>query len=195
MGSTELAGKGIPRLVTQIADGENGGVMMNEFPSKFMDVMREASGSEVPPLNVSEYLDYLESIGIADTDFPAIQPLFQHRLWQRFRVGSGPEKLAEAIAELKREDARFHVEGGSWTNNISWVRGYDEVLQPMERASALFSEKFLNTVPPSDARYRNALFHLLAAETSCYRYWGAGIWTDYGRELARRAIRIAQAMG
>jgi hypothetical protein len=195
VGSTELAGKGIPRLVTQIADGENGGVMMNEFPSKFMDVMREASGSEVPPLNVSEYLDYLESIGIADTDFPAIQPLFQHRLWQRFRVGSGPEKLAEAIAELKREDARFHVEGGSWTNNISWVRGYDEVLQPMERASALFSEKFLNTVPPSDARYRNALFHLLAAETSCYRYWGAGIWTDYGRELARRAIRIAQAMG
>ena len=193
VGATELAGKRIPRLVTQIADGENGGVMMNEFPSKFMDVMREASGSEVPPLNVSEYLDYLESIAITDKDFPAIQPLFHHRLWQRYQAGSGPEKLAQAIVDLKREDGRFHVEGGSWTNNISWVRGYDEVLQPMERASALFSEKFLNKVPPSDARYRNALFHLLSAETSCYRYWGKGIWTDYGRELAERAIRIANA--
>ena len=193
VGSTELAGRRIPRLVTQIADGENGGVMMNEFPPKFMDVMREASGSEVPPLNASEYLDYLESVGITEMDFPAIQPLFHHRLWQRYQAGSGPEKLAQAIAELKREDARFHVEGGSWTNNISWVRGYDEVLRPMERASALFSEKFLDSVPSSDAGYRSALFHLLAAETSCYRYWGQGIWTDYGRELAERAIRIAQS--
>ena len=194
VGSTELCGKRIPRLVTQIADGENGGVMMNEFPPKYMDVMREASGSEVPPLNVSEYLDYLTSIGLTDADFPAIQPIFQHRLWQRYEAGSGPEKLAQVIAELKQQDGRFHVEGGSWTSNISWVRGYDEVLRPMERASALFSDKLLNKVPTSDARYRNALFHLLAAETSCYRYWGQGIWTDFGRELAERAIRIVEAV-
>jgi hypothetical protein len=192
-GATQLAGQAIPRLVTQIADGENGGVMMNEFPSKFMDVMRESSGSEVPPLGVSEYLDHLESLGITETDFPAIQPIFQHRLWQRYQAGSGPEKLAQVVADLKGEDARFHVEGGSWTNNISWVRGYDDVLRPMERASALFSQKFLNKISTSDTRYRNALFHLLAAETSCYRYWGQGIWTDYGRELAERAIRIASA--
>ena len=32
----ELAGKSVPPLVTQIADGENGGVMMNEFPPKFV---------------------------------------------------------------------------------------------------------------------------------------------------------------
>jgi hypothetical protein len=195
VGATELAGKKLPRLVTQIADGENGGVMMNEFPPKFMDVMREASGSEVPPMNVSEYLDHLASLGIAEADFPEIQPLFQHRLWQRYQPGSGPEKLAQVIAELKAEDGRFNVEGGSWTNNISWVRGYDEVLRPMERASALFAETFANKIPPDDTRYRNALFHLLAAETSCYRYWGQGIWTDYGRELADRSIRIAQAMG
>ena len=30
----------VPPLVTQIADGENGGVMMNEFPPKYLDVMR-----------------------------------------------------------------------------------------------------------------------------------------------------------
>jgi hypothetical protein len=45
-------------------------------------------------------------------------------------------------------------------------------------------------VDPNDPRYRNALFHLLMAETSCYRYWGQGIWTDYGVELARRANAI-----
>ena len=31
---------------------------------------------------------------------------------------------------------------------------------------------------------RAALFHLLTAETSCYRYWGEGVWTDYGAELS-----------
>ena len=190
VGSTELAGRRIPRLVTQIADGENGGVMMNEFPPKYLEVMREASGTEVPPLNVSEYLDYLASLGLTEAEFPPIQPLYAHRLWQRYTAGSGPEQLASAIAELKREDSRFHVEGGSWTNNISWVRGYDDVLRPMERASALFSEKMLGKVPSHPTRYRSALFHLLAAETSCYRYWGQGIWTDYGRELAERALRI-----
>ena len=195
VGATDLAGKRIPRLVTQIADGENGGVMMNEFPPKFMEVMREASGSEVPPLNVSEYLDHLESLGIGDEEFPAIQPLFHQRIWQRCPVGAGPEKLAQVIADLAREDPRFHVEGGSWTNNISWVRGYDDVLAPMERASALFFEKIGNVLAPSDPRYRRALFHLLAAETSCYRYWGKGIWTDYGRELAERASRIAREVG
>ena len=29
-----LSGQCLPPLVTQIADGENGGVMMNEFPPK-----------------------------------------------------------------------------------------------------------------------------------------------------------------
>jgi hypothetical protein len=44
--------------------------------------------------------------------------------------------------------------------------------------------------PSDDPRYRRALFHLLAAETSCYRHWGEGVWTDYGAEPARRATDI-----
>ena len=39
-------------------------------------------------------------------------------------------------------------------------------------------------------RYRNALFHLLASQTTCYRYWGQGVWVDYGREIYRRATEI-----
>ena len=36
----ELPGKSVPPLVTQIADGENGGVMINEFPPKYMEVVK-----------------------------------------------------------------------------------------------------------------------------------------------------------
>jgi hypothetical protein len=45
-------------------------------------------------------------------------------------------------------------------------------------------------VPSDDPRYRKALFHLLTAETSCFRYWGQGIWTDYDTELARRVAEL-----
>jgi hypothetical protein len=188
-----LAGKQVAQLVTQIADGENGGVMMNEFPSKYCEVMSQASGSETPPVNVSEYLEYLEAIGIGKDDLPAIQPAFQHRVWERFEEASGPESLAVTIEELSQEDDRFHMEGGSWTSDISWVRGYESLLGPMESVSALFADKVIGAgIPPSEPRYRNALFHLLTTQTSCYRYWGEGTWTDYGRELCRRTTRILE---
>jgi hypothetical protein len=187
----DLAGRGVPPLVTQIADGENGGVMMNEFPPKYMEAVHECSWSDVPIVNVSEYLEYLFSLGIAEDDLPVVQPLFQKRIWERFEPGSGPEKLSQAIAEIQREDHRFHMDGGSWTNNLSWVRGYEDILGPMEEVSALFYQKVLKSgVPSSQDRFRNALFHLLASQTSCYRYWGQGVWVDYGREICRRAMEI-----
>jgi hypothetical protein len=186
-----LAGRSVPPLVTQIADGENGGVMMNEFPPKYLEVVRECSGSRTPMLNVTEYLEQLSASGIRPGDLPVIQPLFQHRIWQRMAPGDGPDRLADVIGRLRREDSRFHVEGGSWTSDLSWVRGYDGVLVPMERASSLFHERMLaRGVPADDPRYRRALFHLLTAETSCYRYWGEGIWTAYGAELSRRTADI-----
>jgi hypothetical protein len=191
----ELAGKSVPPLVTQIADGENGGVMMNEFPGMFFQVASQATGSDVPMMNATEYLEHLFAMGIKEADLPTLQPLFQKRIWDRFKPGDGPEKLEKVIAELKQEDGRFHMEGGSWTNDISWVRGYDNVLGPMEKASALFYEKLLKPgVATNDPRYRNALFHLMSSQTSCYRYWGQGLWTDYGREICRRASAIVEGM-
>lgn len=191
----QLAGRMVPPLVTQIADGENGGVMMNEFPPKYFDVIAESSGSSTPALNVSEYLEALTALGVDPGDLPPIQPAGQHRVWERLAPGEGPERLEEVIDQLSGEDGRFHMDGGSWTNNISWVSGYEGVLAPMQRASALFNQRFLNAgVPSSDPAYRRALFLLLACETSCYRYWGQGIWTDYGAELARRAIQACEAL-
>ena len=105
--------------------------------------------------------------------------------------GDGTARLAEVIDALGREDTRFHVEGGSWTNNLSWVRGYANLLGPMEEASALFDAKVTQRGQPThERRYRNALLHLLSSQTSCYRYWGQGLWTDYGREVCRRANDI-----
>jgi hypothetical protein len=190
---SELAGKQVPPIVTQIADGENGGVMMNEFPPKYMEVMRECSGSKTPAMNVSEYLEHLFALGIKESDLPTVQPLFQKKIWDRFKPGESVERLAEVIEQLKKDDHRFHMEGGSWTSSISWVKGYESLLGPMERASSHFFDKVLSRgVPTSDPRYRNALFHLLCSQTSCYRYWGEGTWTDYGKELCRRVEQILE---
>lgn len=185
----ELGGRLVPPLVTQIADGENGGVMMNEFPPKYHEVMRTCSGSETPVLNGTEYLEHLAAMGVTERDFPVLQPLYQRRIWERMQPGDGPERLGAVIEELRRADGRFHMEGGSWTNNLSWIRGYENVLGPLERLSARFAQVAAGT-PPAERRHRNALFHLLTAQTSCYRYWGQGVWTDYGLEIVRRANEI-----
>jgi hypothetical protein len=178
-------------VVTQIADGENGGVMMNEFPSKYMEVVREASGSEVPLINATEYLEHLWARGIRDADMPEIQPLYQSRIWSRMQPGDGTRRLEQVVDELRREDGRFHMEGGSWTNDLTWVRGYENVLGPMMEASAAFHDRVTRRgMPTHETRHRNAVLHLLTSQTSCYRYWGQGLWTDYGRELCRRTMEI-----
>ena len=187
----ELGGTQVPPLVTQIADGENGGVMMNEFPPKYMDAVRESSGSDTVFMNATEYLEHLSAMGIKETDFPVVQPIYQKAIWDRFSPGEGSEKLAKVIDELKKSDHRFNMDGGSWTNNISWVKGYENVLDPMQKLSSLFNEKVLKKgIDSNDQRYRKALFYLLTSQTSCYRYWGQGMWTDYAIELCRRGADI-----
>jgi hypothetical protein len=191
LSARKLGGRDVPPLVVQIADGENGGVMMNEFPPKYFEVMREASERDVAPVNVTEWLEALDARGVTDADFPRVRPRFQAALFTRFQPGQGSARLAQVLAELAAEDARFHMEGGSWTNDISWVRGYDHLLGPMESVSALFAQKALAPeVSRQDPRFREALFHLMISQTSCFRYWGQGLWTDYGRELCRRAEEI-----
>ena len=165
--------------------------MMNEFPPKYFEVVRESSGSGTAMTNASDYLEDLWASGVETDDLDVVQPLYHHRIWERMTPGDGPERLSDVIADLEAEHHAFHVDGASWTNDISWVRGYERLLLPMEKASAGFHQRVLSRrVPPDDGRYRNALFHLLTAETSCYRYWGEGVWTAYGAEIARRANDI-----
>ena len=147
----------------------------------------------MPLVNVTEYLEHLvlragfqRKTCHATSAHPSEADLGSARSWRR-----SLRELEKTIEELKREDGAFHMEGGSWTNDVSWVADYQGLLGPMEKVSALFSEKVLKAgIPSHDRRYRKALFHLLCSQTSCFRYWGHGTWTDYGHEIVRRAERI-----
>jgi hypothetical protein len=187
----QLKGRGIPPLVLQISDGENGGVMMNEFPANYKQVWYQTGTEGVVGLNGTEYLEMLWSSGLSESDFTPIQPLFQHAIWSRVGANPTPETVVRAIEDAKQSDHPFSMDGGSWTNNLSWVRDYDSVLDPMNKLSAQFHQK-LDGQPIDQASraYRNALLHLMVSETSCYRYWGQGRWTDYAREICRRGSDI-----
>ena len=192
-GRVPLGGVTVPALVAQIADGENGGVMMNEFPPAFREAHRRIAGGDgaTVAINGSEYLDLLRAAGIEEQAFPPIQAVRQHQLWQRVGPASGPEAVQTAIAALTVEDPSFSMAGASWTNNLSWVEGYANVLEPMNQLSARFHQRFdgpvaANPAITRSAGYQQALLHLLLLQTSCFRYWGQGTWTDYAVELHRR---------
>ncbi|MBS1247406.1 MAG: uncharacterized protein H6R48_195, partial [Proteobacteria bacterium] len=106
----ELAGQSVPPLVTQIADGENGGVMMNEFPGMFCQVTHEAAGSDVPMMNATEYLEHLFAAGIQEADLPALLPHGRRQLDERYLLGAGLRQRARADGESQRGLQREGVE-------------------------------------------------------------------------------------
>ena len=192
-----LAGLRIPPLVSQIADGENGGVMMNEFPEAFLQAHRRlarqqaGSGGRTVALNGSEYLALLEAAGLGPEAYPDIQAVGQQRLWREVGDRPTPEAVGTAIAALQARDPSFSMQGASWTNHLSWVEGYADVLEPMQQLSARFHRVFdpLAAADPAvtgTPAYRQALLPLLLLQTSCFRYWGQGTWTDYARTIHRR---------
>ena len=212
-GPVALGGRTIPALVSQIADGENGGVMMNEFPQAFIQAHHRiasqtiasqpiaaqggSGGTVAKPktvaINGTEYLELLEASGVESGDFPPIQAVQQHKLWQQVGSQPTPESVEAAISDLQRNDPSFSMAGASWTNNLSWVEGYANVLEPMTSLSAAFHQRFDSLVAADPAvtqgePYQLALLHLLLLETSCFRYWGQGSWTDYASEIHRRGL-------
>jgi hypothetical protein len=186
----EIGGISIPPIVTQIGDGENGGVMMNEFPSCYRQALAQFTTEGVVNVNVTEYLELIEQAGIREEMLTPLRPQRQKAVLELITTWE-PGAADKAIAEIRRKDPNFQMDGGSWTNNISWVKGYDNVLTPMNKLSALFHERIgKRQVDKKSRQYRSALFHLLVAETSCFRYWGQGIWTDYAKEISRRGEDI-----
>ena len=193
LGRMALGDIPIPALVSQIADGENGGVMMNEFPQAFLQAHRKlmGEGGRTVAINGTEYLELLEADGVTTEAYPRIQAVQQHKLWQRLDGPSSPEAVQAAIGVLQASDPSFSMAGASWTNNLSWVEGYTNVLEPMNRLSAAFHQRFDAPVAADPAvtrsqPYQQALLQLLLLQTSCFRYWGQGTWTDYATEIYRR---------
>ncbi len=201
LGKQQIGNVNMPSCVTQIADGENGGVMMNEYPRDLVRVyheIRDGGGntSGVVALNGTEYLELIEAAGANPEDYPTCQAGQQHKIWQRVNPDTATPKLVEeAIQKLKETDPQFHMDGASWTDDLSWVEGYENVLEPMNKLSAMFHEKYDPLVkqdPTVTKRpdYQEALLYTLLVETSCFRYWGQGAWTDYARELYRRGEAV-----
>ncbi len=211
----------VPSLVSQIADGENGGVMMNEYPrdvfrvyQEMRDALRQApedgGNSQTVALNGTEYLELIEAAGANPDDYPVCQAVQQHKLWQWFEAqgeaseatgvdlttneGSKTDNRVEAaIRSLRAADPSFTLDGASWTNDLSWVAGYENVLEPMKDLSARFHQRYDTLVDQNpeikaSEGYQSSLLHLLLLQTSCFRYWGQGTWTDYAQELYRRGL-------
>jgi hypothetical protein len=133
----------------------------------------------------------LAMIGMTEKDFDPIQPLHQAAVWNRVGKAVTEDRVRSAIEEAARRDHRFGMDGGSWTNNVSWVRGYQNVLDPMNQLSVEFHRRLDGRSPDRKSHeYRNALFHLLSSQTSCYRYWGQGRFTEMAREICRRGLDI-----
>jgi hypothetical protein len=200
-GRQTISGIEIPSLVTQIADGENGGVMMNEFPRDFPRPWHEMRDQQsgVVGFNGTEYLELIEAAGVNPEDYPPCQAVQQHKIWQQVDPERATTEAVEAaIAHLKATDHQFHMDGASWTNDLSWVKGYENVLEPMNQLSAKFHQKYDSLVQADPAitqrqDYQMALLYNLLVQTSCFRYWGQGTWTDYARELYRRGEELVHS--
>ncbi|MEA5510083.1 glycosyl hydrolase family 57 [Crocosphaera sp. UHCC 0190] len=198
-GRQKIGNVEVPCCVSQIADGENGGVMMNEFPNGFNPTWHNIKdNSDVVGFNGTEYIELLEANGVNPDDYPVCQAKGQHKIWNKVDINNvTPEAVANAIADLNANDHQFHMDGASWTDDLSWVSGYENVLEPMNQLSADFHAKFDSLVQqdPNVTRtpeYQEALLYTLLVETSCFRYWGQGTWTDYARELYNRGEKLVK---
>jgi hypothetical protein len=195
LGRQPLGGLTVPPYSLQIGDGENGGVMMNEFPSAYERAFAElGTGGDVVAMNGTEYLEALAALGVDESAYPTVQPVHQHRIWAEVSA-PGPGAADQAIARLRTRDPSFRIDRASWTNDRSWVEGYGAVMDPMLRLSARFHERWDGA--PDSARsqpaYAQSLLYLLLSQTSCFRYWGHGFWTDMAQEICRRGMEALNA--
>jgi len=189
----------IPSLVSQIADGENGGVMMNEFPQAFIQAYKRIGPkNDISPtiaMNGSEYLDFLETLDIDENNYPLIQAVGQDRIWEKISGPITPSFVEKAINELKEEDQSFSLSGASWTNDLSWEDGYKNVLEPISKLSSYFHQTFDHLIVQNPSltknhSYQEALLYLLLLETSCFRYWGQGKWTEYAKTIFEKGEEV-----
>jgi hypothetical protein len=180
--------KNLPAYVCQIGDGENGGVMMNEFPPAYRVAFADIGKEGTVALNGSEYLEFVKEAEVSEDSFIPVQPVSQHRIWRAVKKFH-PHAADEAIEEIRKKDAGFNLDRGSWTNDKDWVKGYEDVLDPINKLSIEFHKKFDSKAADIHSSvYKRALLYLLLSQTSCFRYWGTGLWTDYAKEITRRGL-------
>ena len=137
-----LGASEVPSLVSQIADGENGGVMMNEFPEAFRQANRRIRDNPngTAAINGSEYIEALERSGVDPSEFPSIQACTN--------TGSGLNletmpllMTSNAITRLSAADAGFNMEGASGPTTSAGSRA-TPCAGPDDQLSAKFQALF-----------------------------------------------------
>jgi len=187
-GREDLHGRKLPPFVLQIGDGENGGVMMNEFPPSYKQAFQEIGIAGTVAMNGSEYLEFMRRCGADEKQYTPVQPISQHRIWDNV-TAHGKGACDEAIKKIHEKDPNFNLDKGSWTNDRNWVKGYENILDPIEKLSVMFHKKFdKKGLGTENLKYKKALLYLLLSQSSDFRYWGQGIWTDYANEICRRGM-------
>jgi hypothetical protein len=188
LGIEKYCGTDLFPFVLQIGDGENGGVMMNEFPSAYKIAFNEIGKERVVCLNGTEYLEYVKHAGLKEDSFMPVRPTSQGKIWE-FVKEYFPGAVDRAIEKAMEKYPNFSLEKASWTNDKDWVRGYKDVMDPINELSVAFHKKFDGKkVDTRNPGYKKALLYLLLSQTSCFRYWGSGTWTDYAKEICRRGL-------
>ncbi len=184
----KYCGVDLPGFVAQIGDGENGGVMMNEFPEAYKKAFRETGAEGTIGMNGTEYLEFVKQAGLDEKSFMPVQPISQSKIWEFLKEYSHGA-ADRAIEKVKQKYPGFSLEKASWTNDKDWVKGYEDIMDPITQLSSAFHKKFDNKNPDkADPAYKKALLYLLLSETSCFRYWGTGVWTGYAKEICRRGM-------
>ena len=169
-------------------DGENGGVMMNEFPPMYKIAFQEIARDGVVGMNATEYLEFVKAAGLKEDSFMPVQPVSQGKIWE-FVKGFSPGASDKAIENAQKKYPGFSLEKASWTNDKDWVRGYEDIMDPIIKLSSTFHNKFDSRGQAClSPAYKKALLYLLLSQTSCFRYWGTGVWTDYAKEICRRGM-------
>nr|MBU1327817.1 glycosyl hydrolase family 57 [Candidatus Omnitrophota bacterium] len=188
LGHEIYCGVELPPFVAQIGDGENGGVMMNEFPEAYKKAFRETGCEGTAGMNGTEYLEFVKQAGLDEKSFMPVQPISQSKIWEFLKEYSHGA-ADKAIEKVKQKYPGFSLEKASWTNDKDWVKGYEDIMDPIIQLSAAFHKKFDNkNIDKASPAYKKALLYLLLSQTSCFRYWGTGVWTDYAKEICRRGM-------
>ena len=98
------------------------------------------------------------------------------RLVERRAAGLGER----GVADLGERDTVEDLGGGPVRGPLAMCA------EAVDRFSGMVQRFSSTTVSGATPRYREALFHLPVAQTSCFRFWGEGTWAINGRELCRR---------
>lgn len=172
-----LNGRTVPPMITRIADGENEGVMMNEFPSAFKRAWHTISNSQqsnqpagITAFNGTEYLNALAMKGIQSSDLPKCQ-------------------IKRPVTQVGLSSGHLH-ENASETHPRDVLALIDDLSSRFHAVTARVSAT--SALNRREHRYRNALLHNLLLQTSCFRSWGEGDWTEYAQEIHRRGCAILE---